>query len=321
MMKASAFLLTGVKIAAKLVVVTVVYFVLYLLSSALMPFSAAFKALDSSSVGIGAFLFSSAWACFTVYFAVTHSRWRGIKLFAALSGTLFFVQYVMTQIETLFFVEAFPALTRPDVVFIMFAGLAPTAAAVLLTMAFFRRKTPRKALAAQPPAVEADVGETAGPGSKQPIKSLLGKLAAFGFIYLAVYMIFGYFVVWQFEPARIFYTGSPVKPSFLEQLRINAESSRIIYPLQVLRGILFGAALLPLLFMAKNKRSFILCACFVYLCSAVLLIIPNPLFPDAVRYAHLIETTSSMLLLGIIAGNLLYPAAGEKSKAVRKTQG
>ena len=44
----------------------------------------------------------------------------------------------------------------------------------------------------------------------------------------------------------------------------------------------------------------------MYLTTAVLLIIPNALFPDMVRIGHLIEMTSSMLMFGIIAGNILW---------------
>jgi hypothetical protein len=44
----------------------------------------------------------------------------------------------------------------------------------------------------------------------------------------------------------------------------------------------------------------------MYLCTAFQLIIPNKLFPDIVRIAHLIEMTGSMLLFGIIVGNILW---------------
>jgi hypothetical protein len=56
----------------------------------------------------------------------------------------------------------------------------------------------------------------------------------------------------------------------------------------------------------KNKGVFITSVCLVYLCTAVMLIIPNALFPDIVRIGHLIEMTSSMFLFGLITGNILW---------------
>jgi hypothetical protein len=296
MKRTIAFLISGASFVLKLAVLTVVYAVFFIVSNALAPFSAGFKELNSAASGspdmsIGGFLFTGAWVCFTVYFIVTHSRLRGFKLFASLAGPLFFIQYVMTQIETLFFGNAFAALTRLDIALITITGLAPTAAVVLLAMVFFKRSK--------------DVTGTAVRKKNIPIRTLLVKLGAFGFIYLAVYMVFGYFVAWQSEPLRVFYTGLPDKLSFFGQLMFNAQSNRIIYPFQILRGILFGAAVLPLWSLAQTKRDFTISTCLVYLCCAVVLIVPNPLFPDAVRYAHLIEMASSMLLLGIIAGNLI----------------
>jgi len=65
-------------------------------------------------------------------------------------------------------------------------------------------------------------------------------------------------------------------------------------------------AIIPIRRMIKNKPAFLISVCLIYLCTAVVLIIPNVLFPDMVRIAHLIEMSGSMLLFGIIAGNILW---------------
>jgi hypothetical protein len=126
-------------------------------------------------------------------------------------------------------------------------------------------------------------------------------------------------VAWQFEELRYFYTGSTEKPGFFAQLAVNMETNKVIYPFQILRGILFGLAAVVLLFITgKNKAGFIISVCLVYLCTAIVLIIPNFLFPDMVRIAHLIEMSSSMLVFGIITGNILWepcpksPAKGQR---------
>jgi len=119
-------------------------------------------------------------------------------------------------------------------------------------------------------------------------------------------MLFGYFVAWQFEELRLFYSGSAEKISFWGQIANNIKTSPIIFPFQILRGILFGIAIIPIRRMIHKKSVFIISVCLIYLCTAIVLIIPNALFPDMVRIAHLIEMSSSMLLFGIIVGNILW---------------
>jgi hypothetical protein len=200
----------------------------------------------------------------------------------------------MTQIETLFFGSAFAVLTKPDIILIMLAGLFPLLGTVPLLVKFFKNKN------------------IIHKKNKINIKDIAIRLAIIGIIYLCIYMAFGYFVAWQFEELRLFYTGSTEKLSFFGQMVNNIKTNTVIIPFQILRGILFGAAIIPLKNMVnKNKIIFIINVCLIYLCTAIVLIIPNVLFPDTVRIAHLIEMGSSMLLFGIIVGNILW----EKDKS------
>jgi hypothetical protein len=195
----------------------------------------------------------------------------------------------MTQIETLFFGGAFTGITKLDIILIMFAGLFPLLGAIALLVKFFQNKNA--------------MCETV----KINVKNITMKLGIIGIIYLCVYMVFGYFVAWQFEELRLFYTGSTEKLSFLGQMANNIKTNPIIIPFQIIRGILFGLAIIPVKNMVnKNKTAFIISVCLIYLCTAVVLIIPNALFPDMVRIAHLIEMSSSMLLFGIIVGYMLF---------------
>jgi hypothetical protein len=86
----------------------------------------------------------------------------------------------------------------------------------------------------------------------------------------------------------------------------NAKTNPVIIPFQIIRGILFGLAIIPIKNMiGERKNIFIICVCLIYLCTAIILIIPNVLFPDIVRIAHLIEMGSSMLLFGLIVGYIM----------------
>ena len=279
-----------IKTVCKLFLSIIVYTIIFMLGNAILPFSPEFRELGTLGDFMLLFiLINSAWVCFTIYFIIKHTQFYGIKLFVNLLFVMFFTQCFMTQIETLFFSHAFPVLTKLDIVFVMFASLLPLLATIPLLIKFFQNKNT---------TVENTMFYT---------RSIVLKLGIIGVIYLFVYMVFGYFVAWQFDELRIFYTGSAEKLGFFGQLLNNLEANPVIYPFQILRGILFGFFTLPLVKMiTKSKFIFVTSVCLVYLCTAVMLIIPNVLFPDIVRIGHLIEMISSMLLFGIITGFILW---------------
>ena len=281
------------KTILKLLLAAILFSILFIVSTALLPFSQGFKELGSSGNPMTIlFLFiSGVWTCFTIFFVIKHTDYSGKILFLNLLFVIFFIQYFMTQIETLFFGHAFIVLSKFDIVLLMLAGLFPLLGVTALLVKFFQHEEDNIVYERE----------------KINIKDILIKLGIIGIIYLCVYMLFGYFVAWQFEELRIFYSGSTEKLSFWEKLVNNVKTNPIIFPFQILRGILFGIAIIPIKNMvSKNKMVFITSVCLVYLCTAVVLIIPNALFPDMVRIAHLIEMSSSMLLFGIIVGNILW---------------
>jgi len=280
-----------VKTIFKFLLATVLYIVLFMVASTLLPFSQGFKELGSSGdpMALLFLLISSAWTCFAIYFVIKHTEYYGRKLFINLLFVLFFIQYFMTQIETLFFGNAFTVITKLDIILIMFSGLFPLLGTTALLVKFFQNKN----------AVCEKV--------KINVKDIVLRLGIIGIIYLCVYMVFGYFVAWQFEELRLFYSGSTEKLSFWGQMANNIKTNPIIIPFQIVRGILFGLAIIPIKnIVNKNKIVFIISICLIYLCTAIVLIIPNVLFPDMVRIAHLIEMSSSMFLFGIIVGNILW---------------
>ena len=278
----------------KLLLIVFAYTVLYMVTNAVLPFSEAFMGLSANGSPLSAvFLFTnSLFVCFTISFITKNSSWRGIKRVVGISAVVFMVISFMTQIETLFFGEAFAVLTKMDVVYIMLAQLPSIIAATLLSVRFFGEKVPR-------------TRENAAIS----FSALIPRIALIGVIYVAIYFLFGYFVAWQFEEVRIFYSGSAENAGFIGQLMNNLRDNAIIYPFQFIRGVVFAICVLPLLYMMRGKKViFMVSVCLVYLCTAIMLIIPNPLFPDAVRLAHFAEMASSMLCFGLVAGYILYTA-------------
>ena len=271
----------------KLSLSVVVYTIAFILANAIVPFSEGVKELGSSDdpLNMVFLLITSVWVCFTVYYIIRHAQLNGMKLFITTVLVMFLVQIFMAQIETLFFGHAFPVLTTLDVLLIMLVGLFTLSVTVAVMVKLFQNK-----------GVTVEKSEI-------NTKIIIKKLGIIGLVYLCVYFVFGYFVAWQFEDLRVLYSGAPAKLSFFSHL---ASMNPVIYPFQILRGILFGLFVIPLMNMVKTKKVFIISTCLVYLYLGIIFLSPNGLFPGMARIGHLLEMTSSMLVFGIIVGYLLW---------------
>ena len=151
----------------------------------------------------------------------------------------------------------------------------------------------------------------APPASPAPARlsapSVAWKLALIVVAFVFFYMFFGYYVAWQSPAVRQYY-GGPEQPTFYAALKESWMHNRSIYPLQMLRALLYAACLYPLIRMLRAGRweTALAMALFLSVWTALLLL-PNPLMPPAVAHAHFRETLAFSLLFGAIAGWLLYP--------------
>ena len=289
-----------IKTFFKLALCVLLYAVVSSVVNSVLPFSPGFMELKSSFRNSFSLLFMAlyaVWVCYTMYFIARRANIYGRKLYLSLVGVMFFVNSFMTQIETLLFGGAFPSLARSDWLKLMLAALVSIAAAALLIVVFFQNKN------AAP--VKWNIG----------VKNLIIKLGIIGIIYVCLYFLFGYFVAWQFKELRYFYTNSEVNNITQSYAWTPAGSQLVLAFIQILRGVLFGVFILPLRKMISAKSAFVISVCLVFLSTGMQLIIPNPLFPDIVRYAHLIEMTGSMLLFGLFTGVILW---GKGPKTVKE---
>lgn len=131
---------------------------------------------------------------------------------------------------------------------------------------------------------------------------MLWKLAVIGLCYVALYMVFGYFVAWQNPALRAYYGGTD-PGSFVEGMRQNWVNTPWLFPLQFGRGILWALFLLPLIrrFSRGPAETGVAMALF----SAVWclqLLFPNPYMPVDIRWSHLVETLGSNLIFGFAVG-------------------
>lgn len=217
---------------------------------------------------------------------------------------LFFgVQTFMMQIETAYFINgvspngashpAFPLLQGNFQVYLLFlhglvTALIFTLLVVLLVGGFSRRTAPQTQF-----TVSADHAVKAG-----------AWLAA---IYIILYMVFGYYVAWQSEAVRLFYSGSSELQSVWNQWAGTLMVKPELPVFQYFRGVLWIVCLIPLFkgFAGKRSELIVLSGLALAYLTTVELAFPNPLMPASVSLAHFWEVSISMLIFGALCAWLV----------------
>lgn len=273
------------KIAIKILGVSVLATIVYVIGSAVLPFSESFREAmqNSDPINLVYLLFVHVWLTGSVYYIGKNAEWKGSFFIGLLFYTYVGIYSVMTQIETIFFQDTFDILSKYDGWWIMLANVFPLIVIVPLASKIRNNRLSKENLKIN-----------IRPGT------ILQKVAFLAVLYMVIYFLFGYFVAWQFTDLRLFYTGSPEKESFLSIMAGNIQNSSIV-PFQLLRGILFSIFILPVVFIFREKRKeLFISLILIYTSTAIVLIIPNSLFPDTVRWAHFIEMISSMSLFSLL---------------------
>lgn len=279
-----------VKDLFKLLLLVIITTIVFIVISMFLPFSEGFQAGSEKAdpSGLLFILLVHTWVCITLFYIVRHSRWRGAKLIVWLMLAYFFVYSFMAQIETFFFRSAFPLLTHSDIFFIAVANGMVVLARVPLGVMLFGQK--------QNEAVYGAFGY-----ERRPLPSLLYQLALIGISYVCIYFLFGYFVAWQVEDLRMFYSGDPTDHGFLASMANNFHDNPVLFPFQFVRGVLFGVFVLPVVQMFKGRpRQLLISLILVFVSPGLGLAIPNFLFPDTVRWAHFVEMITSMSLFAVV---------------------
>lgn len=143
------------------------------------------------------------------------------------------------------------------------------------------------------------------PQRKESYRQIGVKILLIGLTYFIIYNLFGYFVAWQFEETRVFYTGSTENIGFLKSMWQNITDPKFVL-VHYSRGILFGISGYILHTILKCSRILeIIIMALIFGGFGFQIVLPNPLLPEMVRISHFIETTSSMLVFGAIAGLIL----------------
>jgi hypothetical protein len=216
-----------------------------------------------------------------------NSSWlRGWKLAGIVFLVTFGIQYFMSQIETVWFNESLKisgngilAIVSGGVVMILiFSPVATWLSGYFKPSSDSGRDYPKWNLKRMMPRI------------------LLLSVV----IWPMIYFLAGYLIAWQFDEVRLYYSDTAEMASFFSIMKDNVESGLFFF--QIFRGACW--ILIGLLVMSAIKGSMIHKGVILGLLFAILgssgLILPNPVMPDMVRMAHLVETAPSSFIWGLI---------------------
>lgn len=223
-----------------------------------------------------------------------NARLYGWKLYAASAFTYYGLVTFMSQIETAFFLTSL-TVSQAALVNLFLMGLPPALLFIPVAMLI--------------------LGKWKRPVNEEPMQPFqfsihqwVWKLAIIAFAYLVLYFGAGYFIAWQNPELRAFYHGEDPGSFFLQMANIFRNDPSLP-PFQVLRALLWTLFALPAIRMTRGKPWQV--ALIVGLLISVPMnighLMPNPLIPfNSVRISHMIETSSSNFVFGLILAWLLH---------------
>ena len=220
--------------------------------------------------------------------AARRSTYKGLALWGQLLVLSFGAQVFMTQIETGYFLSAFPLLHNNFELYrLILRGLITSALITLIVTMLvggFSKKEPAQARF----TVSNDDAVKAG--------------AWLAVVYIVLYLLFGYYVAWQIAELRMFYNGSTEQLSFFGQWGDTFMKRPEIPAFQYFRGVLWMLCLIPFFkgFSGKRIELVILSALALALLPTMQLAFANPLMPAGVSLGHFWEVSISTGIFGAL---------------------
>lgn len=275
-----------IKTALRVVAVTILYFVCFVVISGALLAPAAEQTTPAEAGStllallVVSFINAAVWA-----YIILGSRWTSWKLILTVFVLFYGVSTVMPQIETAYFISRLPHGMLPR---LFIAGLILAAVFAPLAVLIFGKAR-------------------SSTNGSSPLQVTLGRVSLIVVAYICLYFTFGYFIAWQSPAVRAFYGGSD-PTSFVGQITNLALNEPLLFLLQALRALMWTALALPVIKMTKGEwweTGLAVALLFAVMTSQLLL--PNPLMPPAVRMAHLVETATSNFLFGWLVVVVLSP--------------
>lgn len=279
----------------RLILLIILYFPIWILGSMaignLMPETVSEPGLLSQELGT---LVLGVINTVLIVALILTSRWHGWRLAIALAFAYYGSFTFITQIETWYFLTE--TTVTPELLprlFIM--GLSIPIIYIPLAILICKKWKKRDTVVERRYML-------------MPFKQLLVKLGIIAVVYMLIYWLAGYYIAWQNPELRAFY-GSPgeIEPFFAHTFATIRNTPDLIL-LQLIRGILFAIIAMPIIIGSKVKPwATALLVGFLFAIPHLGHILPNPLMPIAsVRLSHMIETSTSTFVFGLIVVWLLH---------------
>lgn len=286
-------------LVAKIALLTVVLIVVQAIGSRFLP---AMEAVGGHAEGPGAGQQSAGFLGLVLLlgllqtvalaYPVVWSRWHGGRLVLTMFVLYFGTATFMGQVESLIYLGGKLPPGMQSGLFLMGLFTAAVFSPILvLTLGRWRGAA---AVAGEPDARPRMSG-----------RSWAWKLAAGAAVMLALYYLFGYYVAWQSPAVRDFYGGTDPGTFFAQMRKVAAETPWML-PVQYLRGLLWVLLALPVIRMMRGRWwEAGLAVSLLFTVPSLYLLLPNPMMPEAVRLAHLVETVPYQFLFGWFVSWLL----------------
>jgi hypothetical protein len=212
-------------------------------------------------------------------FPIARSRLSGRALFGVVFLAVFGLTTVLTEVESALFLD----MTGRE---LLIGVLELTIASAVLSWL---------AVALYPRSGVDVAGRADGP-NPPTTASWVRRWIGVACIYLVLYITAGLLIL-------------PTIRSWYEAQGTLQPNPAVVLPLQIVRGALFVAFVVPLLrsMRATRWQGSVAMAVMIPLVHGVsALIPPNPFMPDYVRHAHMIEIGWSNFVLGLLIGFLFW---------------
>lgn len=232
---------------------------------------------------------------------ILRSRWSGWRLILTVFTVMILTSAILSQMDSLWYL---PDMSRVLIGKIILAN--GIQAAVLSLVAVWVLGRGRK-----------DTGQIQ---SVNPIhrSSRAWTLAFLSLAALHVFLYFtcGYYIAWKSPELAQFYGGSDPGSYYLQLLSLVRDDP-LTFPFQFLRGLLWGLVAVLLAGSLRGSRlsAALISALLLISLFSILLLLPNPLMPEAVRLAHLAETIVSRGLFAFLA--VWFLRAGKQRKGTQ----
>lgn len=276
----------GIILALREILIMVIMFIGIAISSVIVGVNTS-QSTNNSAIPLLIFCILNT-GILTVY--IINSKIRGLKLVGVTFIIFWGIQYFMTQIETLYFDSAIkmPLLGIMQVVIMGAISIIISALFAVLILDKLKRKFN-----------SSEHKNTV----KFPFIKLLLNMIILAVCYAIIYFFFGYFVAWQFQDLREYYTGSTAILNVFQHMANQLESDPMLILFQLFRGLLWSG--LSLIIMAsldtRGWKTYIITGLLFSILITSPLIFPNSYMPTPVRLAHSFELFTSMFVFGILS--------------------